>query len=214
MNLGQAMIVSVAAFAGLGAAVGFAPSQVATLAAATTTATTASNAATFEVDTVHSSAVFRIMHAGASPFYGLFTKLTGTIMWDKAAPESTTMEIIIDAESVSSGNGNRDGHLRNPDFFNAKQFPTITFKSTSLKKTGENTFDLAGDLTLLGKTKPITAKLVVTGERDAGGRFGYRVGMDATFTIKRTDFGMSYGVDQGSLGDEVTLMVGFAGVRK
>ncbi|QOJ00433.1 MAG: YceI family protein [Phycisphaeraceae bacterium] len=170
--------------------------------------------ATFEVDGVHSSAVFKIQHAGVSPFYGTFQKISGSIAWDKDNPQSASFSVTIDANSVASGNTARDNHLKSPDFFNAKEHPTIQFKSTSLTKTGDSTFDLAGEVTMLGKTKPITAKLVFTGERDAGGNFGYRAGFDTSFTLKRSDFGMTYGVAQGSLSDEVTVMVGFAGVKK
>lgn len=169
---------------------------------------------TYGIDTTHSSVVFKINHAGVSNFYGVFQKLSGTIEWDKASPESTVINATIDAGSVSTGNPARDEHLKKPDFFNSKEQPTITFKSTGVKKTGENTFDLTGEITLLGKTKPVTAKLAYTGEKDAGKQFGYRAGFEATFTIKRSDFGMTYGVAEGTLGDEVAVTVGFAGVRK
>lgn len=203
--LGAASVVAVV---GVGAAtVGFAPVPAAP-------AEKVAAATAFEVDTVHSAVVFKIQHAGVSNFYGTFAKTTGTVNWDSAKPEASTITIAIDAESISSGNAKRDQHLRNPDFFNAKEFPQITFKSTGMKKTGEKTFELAGELTLLGKTKPVTATLVWTGEKDAGPQFGYRLGFDATFTIKRSDFGMTYGVAQGSLSDEVTIMAGLAAVRK
>ena len=203
--LGAASVVAVV---GIGAAtVGFAPAPAAP-------AEKVAAATAFEVDPVHSAVVFKIQHAGVSNFYGTFAKTTGTVNWDSAKPEASTITIAIDAESISSGNAKRDQHLRNPDFFNAKEFPQITFKSTGMKKTGEKTFELAGELTLLGKTKPVTATLVWTGEKDAGPQFGYRIGLDATFTIKRSDFGMTYGVAQGSLSDEVTIMAGLAAVRK
>jgi len=189
--------------------VGFAPSPA---AAPIAMPAPSAGAANFDIDSTHSSTVFQIQHAGVSNFRGTFQKLTGTIVWDKASPESATISASIDAGSVSSANAKRDDHLKGPDFFNAKEHPAITFKSTGIKKTGEGTFDLTGDVTMLGKTKSVVAKLVVTGEKDTG-NFGYRVGMDATFTIKRSDFGITYGITQGSLGDDVTLMVGFAGVR-
>lgn len=171
-------------------------------------------ASEFAIDSVHSGVVFKIQHAGVSNFYGRFNKLTGSVTWDSASPESTTINATIDAASVDSNNKDRDKHLSGTDFFNAKQFPEITFKSTTITKKGENTFELAGEVSMVGKSKPVTGTLVVTGEKDAGKQFGYRVGMEATFTIKRTDFGMSYGVDKNVLGDDVTITVGFAGVRK
>lgn len=170
--------------------------------------------AEFAIDSVHSGVIFKIQHAGVSNFYGRFNKLAGSVTWDAASPEATTINATIDAASVDSNNKDRDKHLSGTDFFNAKQFPEITFKSTKLTKKGENTYELAGELSMVGKSKPVTGTLVVTGEKDAGKQFGYRVGMEATFTIKRTDFGMSYGVDKNVLGDDVTITVGFAGVKR
>lgn len=191
------------------ALVGFAPAR--SEAPVTSPAPAATN---FEVDSVHSAVVFKIQHAGVSNFYGTFQKMTGSFTWDKASPESATFTASIDAGSVSTGNPARDEHLRKPDFFNAKEQPNITFKSTGIKKTGDNAFDLTGDVTLLGKTKPVTAKVVFTGEKDAGPQFGYRAGFDITFSIKRSDFGMTYGVANGALSDEVSVTIGLAGVRK
>jgi len=168
----------------------------------------------YAIDSVHSGVIFKIQHAGVSNFYGRFNKLAGSVSWDAANPEATAINATIDASSVDSNNKDRDKHLSGTDFFNAKQFPDITFKSTKLTKKSENTFELAGEITMVGKTKPVTGTLVVTGEKDAGKQFGYRVGMEATFTIKRTDFGMSYGVDKNVLGDDVAITVGFAGVKK
>jgi polyisoprenoid-binding protein YceI len=204
--------LALAALAG-SAILGFAPAEAPAPAPAPAAAPASANTA-FDIDTVHSSAVFRIQHAGVSNFHGVFEKITGSVTWDKASPESLKIDATIDAASVDSGNDGRDKHLAGPDFFNSKEHPSITFKSSAVKKTGDNTFDVTGDLTLIGKTKPVTIKVVHTGEKDAGARFGYRAGFDATFTIKRSDFGMTYGVAQGTLGDEVTLMVGFAAVRK
>jgi polyisoprenoid-binding protein YceI len=201
--------LALAALAG-SAILGFAPTNT----AAPAPASPAEANTAFDIDTVHSSAVFRIQHAGVSNFHGVFEKMTGTVTWDKASPESLKIDAAIDAASVDSGNDGRDKHLAGPDFFNSKEHPSITFKSTAVKKTADNTFDVTGDLTMLGKTKPVTIKVVHTGEKDAGPRFGYRAGFDATFTIKRSDFGMTYGLAQGTLGDEVTLLVGFAAVRK
>lgn len=199
---------SVGSIALIAAAVGFGPAPSPAPAAP-------APAATYEIDTVHTSTVFKIQHVGVSNFYGVFTKTTGTFTWDKAAPESFSVNAVVDADSVSTGNAARDGHLKKPDFFNAKEQPTITFKSTAVKKTGEGTFDVTGDLTMLGKTKPVTAKFTYVGEKDVGAQMGgYQAGFDATFTIKRSDFGMTYGVAQGALGDEVTLMIGLAGSRK
>lgn len=169
--------------------------------------------AEFNIDAVHSSVFFKIQHAGVSNFYGRFNKLAGSIKWDAASPETTSIAATIDSDSIDSNNKGRDDHLKGPDFFNAKQFPKIEFKSTKLTKKADKTYELAGEVTLLGKTKPVTGTVTVTGEADAG-KMGYRLGMDVSFTIKRSDFGMNYGLDQKALSDEVVITVGCAGVKK
>lgn len=200
--------IALIAAAGL-AAVGFGPAPAPAPSVAPAAGTT------YEIDTVHTSTIFKIQHVGVSNFYGVFNKMTGGFNWDKASPESFSINATVDADSISTGNAARDGHLKKPDFFNAKEQPAITFKSTAVKKTGEGTFDLTGDLTLLGKTKPVTAKMVYVGEKDMGPQMGgYQAGFDVTFSIKRSEFGMTYGVAQGVLGDEVSLTIGLSGARK
>ena len=107
------------------ALVGFAPSK----PLPTTVEAAPAGAANFEIDSVHSSTVFKIQHAGVSNFYGTFQKISGAIVWDKASPDSTSITASIDASSVNSANAKRDEHLKGPDFFNAKEHPAITFKS-------------------------------------------------------------------------------------
>ena len=172
-------------------------------------------APSFDVDTVHSSVVFKIQHLGISNFYGRFDDFSGSFTLDPTNLAGASVEVTVKAESVSSGNQGRDGHLRNPDFFNTKQFADVSFKSTSVAK-GENKgeFILKGDLTLLGVTKPIEATLTWVGERDAGDRMGYRAGIEAVFTFKRSDFGMTYGVANGALSDEVTIIAALEGMRQ
>lgn len=162
----------------------------------------------FKVDAVHSAVVFRIKHMNVSNFYGRFNTLAGSWTLDSASPEKSAMEFTIQAESVDSGNGKRDDHLRSPDFFNAKEFPTISFKSTKVTSKGENAYEVVGDLTLLGKTRPVTVALTHTGT--ATSQRGTRSGIEAVFSFKRTDFGMNYSTD--SLSDEVTIMAGVSGV--
>jgi polyisoprenoid-binding protein YceI len=176
--------------------------------AASAVAAPAADTTTWKVDGVHSSVVYRVKHMGVANFWGRFNEVKGTFTFDPAAPDAATFDIEIPAESIDSNNGNRDKHLEGPDFFNVKQFPTITFKSKSVKKAGD-AFELAGDLTLLGVTKPVTAKLEHIGTAETPR--GPKTGFDATFTIKRSDFGMNYGVSEGALGDEVTIIVAIEG---
>lgn len=164
----------------------------------------------YTLDLVHSTVLFKVKHANASWAYGRFNDFSGTLMFDAAKPEASSFEVSIKADSIDTANAKRDQHLTSPDFFNAAEFPTIDFKSTSLKKTGEHTYELAGNVTLLGVTKPVTAKLEHTGngKNNAGAEV---IGAEATFTIKRSDFGMTYGL--AGIGDEVHITVSIEGIK-
>lgn len=159
----------------------------------------------FELDSVHSMVIFRISHMDVAAVYGRFNEPTGTFNLDMANPSSSFIEITIDANKVDTANERRDNHLRSPDFFNAKQFPAITFKSSSIEKAGEKRLKVRGALTLLGVTKTIEANLEFLGEGKT--MQGYKSGFEAEFTIKRSDFGMMKFIEEKALGDEVKLVV-------
>ena len=167
-----------------------------------------------EVDSGHSSVVFRCIHLGVSPFWGTFNKVSGSISVDDAKLGDATVKIVVDTTSVDSNSAGRDKHLLGPDFLNAKQFPTATFESTTVKKVAENKYAITGKFTLLGRSKEITVDAVRTGAKDLGGRFGYREGWEADFTFKRSDHGMAYGVERGMIGDEVRMILGIEGKKK
>lgn len=170
----------------------------------------------YKVDPVHSSVVFRIQHNNVSYFYGRFDKVTGSFAIDPADAGKNSVDVSIDTESVDTNNAGRDKHLKTQDFFSASEFPAITFKSKGWKPLGkvdgEQAYDVTGDLTLLGKTKEITINVRHTGS-GKGGRGGELAGVEAKFTIKRSDFGMTKMVGAG-LGDDVTLMVALEGGRQ
>jgi polyisoprenoid-binding protein YceI len=167
---------------------------------------TPARAASYTVDPVHTSAVFRIKHFNTAFFYGRFDTISGSLEWDDANPAAAKFDITIAADSVHTGNEMREKHLKGPDFFDVGQYPTIRFVSTSLKKNeADDSYTLEGNLTLHGQTKPVTAKLTMTGT--GKGRAGEDlIGFEATFTIKRSEFGMNYMLN--GLSDEVQLMVG------
>ncbi len=199
-------LLAVATVAGLAAFSPVGPQVTNTQAANTQTTET------YKVDPVHTTAIFRIKHLGVTYFYGRFNETTGSFTLNTENPCEMLFDVQIKTDSVDTNAAGRNNHLKGPDFFNAKQFPTISFKSKSVESSGENTYAVSGDLTLHGVTKPITAQMEFVGQGDKGRRFGYRAGFDATFTIKRSDFGMNF--MQGMLGDEVTIMVGLEGVRQ
>lgn len=167
---------------------------------------------TFKVDPVHSYVVFQIKHLDVGNNWGRANSPTGTFTIDDADASKSSISISVKADSIDTGNAARDTHLKGPDFFDAKQFPNITFKSTAVKKTGEKTYEVTGDFTLHGVTKPLTVTLTKVGEGDKGAQAGgVRAGYETSFTIKRTDFGMT-GMTQ-AVGDEVKLTVSFEGTK-
>jgi polyisoprenoid-binding protein YceI len=162
----------------------------------------------FKVDPVHSSVLFKIKHNNVAWFYGRFNNPTGTFNIDMTDPAKSAIDVSVKSEDVDSGNKKRDEHLKSADFFSAKEYPSISFKGKSFKKSGDKTIEATGDLTLHGVTKPVIVTIEHTG--DGKGRDGGALaGIHATFTFKRTDFGVNYGI--GQLGDEVTLMIGLEG---
>ncbi|UYV11432.1 MAG: YceI family protein [Phycisphaera sp.] len=174
-------------------------------------ASVSEDAKNYEIDGVHSGVVFRIMHAGAAPFYGMFHGTSGTITVDANNPAATSIDVTIDTTKVSTGNNSRDDHLRSVDFFNSGQFPTCTFKATGAESAGNGAMTVKGELTLLGKSLPVTATVTPTGE----GEFrGQRAGFEAKLSFKRSDFGMTKYVEEGVLGDEVQLTVFIEGIEQ
>jgi polyisoprenoid-binding protein YceI len=164
---------------------------------------------TFKIDPVHSSIVFSIKYL-VSDFYGRFNDLSGQVVFDKADPAKSSVELTIPVESIDTHYAKRDQHLKSPDFFNAKQFPAIVFKSKSVEGSGEN-YKVTGDLNLHGVTKPLTLE-IKRGPDDKGPEGEIRGGGETRFTIKRSDFGMNF--MQGALGDEVTVLLILQGVKQ
>lgn len=159
----------------------------------------------WSVDAGHSSVVFRVKHADAAWFKGSFDMIEGSVSLDPAKPEAGSVTLKIPVDSVDSNDKKRDDHLKNADFFNSKENPDITFKSTKIAKKGD-ALEVTGDLAMAGKSKSVTIPVTFVGASESK-MMGKRAGYSTTFTIKRSDFGMTYGVAQNALGDEVTLMV-------
>jgi len=160
---------------------------------------------TYQVDPVHSFVSFRIQHLEVSYTYGRFNEPTGTLVIDESDPSKSTLEFSVETEKVDTGNAGRDAHLKKADFFSAAEFPQIAFKSNSVKKIDDKTWEVTGDLTLHGVTKPLTLKVNRTGTGPGMKPGTTLTGLETSFTIKRSDFGMNYMVPK--IGDEVTLWV-------
>lgn len=165
-------------------------------------------AETLSIDPVHSAVQFEIRHL-FSKVPGRFNKFESTVQFDQANPESSSVTATIQTESIDTGNEKRDEHLRADDFFDAKKYPEITFKSTKIERTGEKTGKITGDLTMHGVTKPVTLQVEYLG-MGKGMQGETRAGFTATTTIDRKEFGLDWGkVIEGTavLGDEVKITV-------
>ncbi|MCE2402150.1 YceI family protein [Candidatus Poribacteria bacterium] len=170
-------------------------------------------AATYEIDAVHSAVIFRAKHMGVTYNYGRFNEFSGSIMMDETDVSKSKVELEVKTASVDTANGKRDQHLRSPDFFNAKQFPVITFKSTkvSAKAGQENMLEVTGDFAMHGVQKSITVDVEITGKGKSP-QGGELIGFETTFVIKRSEFGMNYGM-QG-VSDDIRITVSIEAGKK
>lgn len=163
----------------------------------------------YKVDPDHTFALFGVSHLGIGTAYGRFDHSSGGFVVDGAALQSVNIE--IDAATVDTANKKRDTHLAGPDFFNVKQYPKLTFKSTAVEKSGDNTFKVTGDLTIRGVTKSMTIDVTRTGAGpDPWGN--QRMGFETTFTINRMDFGVAFMPD--GLGKEVKIILATEGIKE
>jgi polyisoprenoid-binding protein YceI len=171
----------------IAACVVFAMSALATSAATADT--------TYATDQGHTEVLFGWSHAGVTDQNAEFTKATGTLTLAENI-EDSVVSVEIDANSLASGFEALDDHLKSADFLNVEKFPTLTFQSTSVKSTGENTMDVTGDLTIHGVTKPVTLQAEMThkGEHPLGKAIEYYqgqwVGIKATTQIDHQEFGV------------------------
>lgn len=175
-----------------------------------------SHAAVYDIDQSHSQVGFKIRHL-VSKTGGVFKSYAGSVNYDEAKPETLSVEATIQTTSVDTNEPKRDEHLRTADFFNVEKFPTMTFKSTKTKKVKAGVWQITGDLTLLGVTKPVV--LDVDGGEITNDPWGNtRVGFSAKTKINRKDWGMVYNkvLDKGALmvGEEVEISIEIEGIKK
>jgi polyisoprenoid-binding protein YceI len=165
---------------------------------------------TYSIDPAHTYPNFTINHLGFSTLHGRFGKTSGTITMDQAKGTGS-VDIVIDTASIDTGFAKRDDHLRSPDFFNAAEFPEITFKSTKVAFSGKGA-TVTGDLTMKGVTKSVT--LNVDSINCGVHPFNKKqvCGFNATGQVKRSDFGIKYALP--AVGDEVNLTLEVEAVKK
>ncbi len=147
-------------------------------------------ARTLEIDRSHSEVAFEVRHL-LSKVRGRFTDFAGTIVFDPERPQDSRVDVVIQAGSISTSEPDRDKHLRSADFFDVERFPTLTFKSTSVTPRGDDRYDIAGDLTIHGVTRPVTLSASFLGSaRDPWGN--EKFGFEAALTINRKDYGLNW----------------------
>ena len=175
-----------------------------------TCGTVARAADTYTVDPVHSSISFMISHAGISNIHGRFNDFSGKITIDQADPAKSSFALSIPVESIDTNNVKRDEHLRAPDYFNVKQFPTMSFQSTKVKAI-DGGYEVTGDLTLHGVTKPVSFKLKGGDKVVEFPKGTKRIGLVSTLSIVRSDFGVT--TELGALGDEIPISIGIEAAK-
>jgi polyisoprenoid-binding protein YceI len=167
-------------------------------------------AQTFAIDNSHASVLFFAKHFGFSTTAGRFNTVGGEFTIDEKDASKSSVKLEIKVDSLETNDAKRNEHLRGPDFFDVKQFPSATFQSTAVKASGDN-FDVTGDLTIKGVKKSVTLKL----KRNATGEDPWknvRTGFDGELVINRNDFGVN-GLPP-VVGPEIKLWLSIEGIKK
>jgi polyisoprenoid-binding protein YceI len=162
---------------------------------------------TFQVDKTHSEAAFQVRHL-ITKVRGRFADFGGTVEFDEAAPENSSVAFTIQAASIDTNTPDRDAHLRSDDFFAVETYPTITFTSTAIAPRGGNQYDVAGDLTMRGVTRPVVLPITYVGK--ATDPWGHeKTAFEGEMTLNRKDFGLNWNaaIEAGGflVGDEVKV---------
>lgn len=178
---------------------------------------TAPTTTTWQIDTAHSVVEFAVKHMMFATAKGRFGQFSGTIDYDPGSIAASSAEVEIDVKSIDTRDEKRDGHLLSPDFFDAESYPAITFKSTRVEPTGDSEFNVYGDLTIRGVTKPAVLNAEITGQ--GKNPWGQEViGFSATTKFKRSEFGLEWNaaLETGGVlvGDEVKIAIEIEAARQ
>lgn len=164
----------------------------------------------FEFDPVHSSITFKARHLDISWIHGRFNEAEGKFAIDKEEPSKSWFQFSIKVDSIDTANKARDEHLRQPDYFDSKQFPTIDFKSTNVKAV-KGGYEVTGQLTMHGETRKVT--FTMEGGKETEWMGGKHIGFSANLSLKRSDFKFDP-KNIGLIGDEARIYIDFEGVHK
>lgn len=176
--------------------------------------------AAYQLDPDHLVVGFLVDHIGYAKTLGMFRKAEGSYRFDEQDGALSDLRVVVDTGSVFTNHKKRDDHLRSADFLNSREFPQMIFTAKTARRTGDRTFEVTGELQLLGKSQPLTLNVTwnKSGEYPfGGGVFGgnpYVMGVSARGSFRRSAYGMTYAVDNGWVGDEVELIIEFEGRRQ
>lgn len=166
----------------------------------------------YTFDKAHTQIIFFVSHLGFSMSEGEFLDYDGHFAIDRVNPENSYVDVTIQTNSIDMDDEKWEAHMKNEDFFDVEKFPTMTFKSTAIELTGEETANVIGDLTLLGVTKPVTLK-VTHNKSDIHPYSGkFVAGLSASAMIDRTDWGMDYGIP--GVANDVEIRLEVEGIRE
>ena len=174
-------------------------------------------AARYEIDPEHLSIGFLVHHLGYQKVLGMFRAGKGSYNYDEKTGALTDVRIEVETASVFTNHRKRDDHLKGPDFLNSGEFPRMTFTAPGAKRTGDKTFEVSGQLELLGRALPMTLQATMNklSEYELGTfRKPYVMGVSARGSFKRSPYGMTYGLDNGWVGNEVQLIIEFEAHRR
>jgi polyisoprenoid-binding protein YceI len=162
----------------------------------------------YELDAAHTTVAFLVEHIGYAKTLGQFLRASGGYTFDDDAGTLSSVRVVVATDSVDTHHEARDRHLNSGDFLDSAAHPAMTFTAEGAQRTGEHTFAVAGELTLLGTTRPLTLQATVN--KAAPYPIGDRaevMGVSARGSLKRSEFGMTYGVADGLVGDEVEIVI-------
>ncbi|MGM0435245.1 MAG: YceI family protein [Pseudomonadota bacterium] len=168
----------------------------------------------YTIDDEHFTMTFKVMHIGYARVIGMFREVEGQFVYDPEKQTVSDGEVVFQADSVFTNHEERDEHLRGEDFLNVSEYPEIRFEVTGFEMTGESTGKLTGDLSMLGETNPVTLDVVLNKAAEYPiGHGDYTLGLSAHAEIERSDWGMTYGIADDLVGDEVRLQFEFEANR-
>lgn len=171
--------------------------------------------ASYEIDDEHAVVAFMVEHIGFARVLGSFSDVEGTYTFDESTGMLSDVRVTVGTASVSSRHEERDEHLRSDDFLDADAFPEMTFTAAAARRTGDREFEVSGELTLLGVTRPLTLSATWNKSGDYPiGRNAYAMGVSARGVLQRSEFGMDYAVDNGWVGNDVEIIIEFEAQRR